>query len=46
MFAIGPGVMWAPGEHEKLFANVYFQTFVENGPQANVVNLRWVHGFP
>ena len=44
--AIGPGVMWAPGEHEKLFANVYFQLMVENGPQANVVNLRWVHGFP
>jgi len=46
IFGIGPGVLWAPGEHDKLFANVYFQLLVENGPQANVVNLRWVHGFP
>jgi hypothetical protein len=46
IFGVGPGVMWAPGEHEKLFANVYFQLLVENGPQANVINLRWVHGFP
>ena len=46
IFGIGPGAMYAPGEHDKLFANVYFQLLVENGPQANVVNLRWVHGFP
>jgi hypothetical protein len=46
IFGIGPGVMWAAAEHEKFFLNVYFQLLVENGPQANVLNLRWVHGFP
>lgn len=46
IFAIGPGVMWSAAEHEKFFANVYFQLHVENGEQANVLNLRWVHGFP
>jgi hypothetical protein len=46
VFAIGPGVMWGPGEHDKLFANLYFQLLVENGLQSNVINLRWVHGFP
>jgi len=46
LFAIGPGVLWRAAEHDKLFANVYFQLLSENGPEGNVVNLRWVHGFP
>jgi hypothetical protein len=46
IFGIGPGVMWGPGEHDKLFADVYFQLLVENGVKSNVVNLRWIHGFP
>lgn len=46
LFALGPGVMWAPADHDKLFANFYFQTMAYNQPQANVLNLRWVHGFP
>ena len=46
IFAIGPGVMWGAGEHDKLFANLYFQLLVENGLKSNVVNLRWIHGFP
>jgi hypothetical protein len=46
IFGVGPGVMWSVADHDKLFANVYFQLLVENGPQSNVVNLRWVHGFP
>jgi len=46
ILAIGPGLMWSVGDHEKLFANFYVQTTVHNGPQANVLNLRWVHGFP
>jgi hypothetical protein len=45
IFAIGPGAMWAPGDHEKFFANFYVQLMVETGPVANVLNLRWVHGF-
>jgi hypothetical protein len=42
---IGPGVFWEAAEHDKLFANVYFQTAVRNHTQANVFNLRWIHGF-
>ncbi|HLK35948.1 MAG TPA: transporter [Polyangiaceae bacterium] len=44
-FAIGPGGFWQVAAHDTLFANVYFQTVVENGPQSNVFQLRWVHGF-
>jgi hypothetical protein len=46
IFGVGPGVMWAPGQDDKLYANLYFQLHVVNGPHANVLNLRWVHGFP
>jgi hypothetical protein len=46
ILGVGPGAMLSVGEHEKFFANVYFQLLVENGLQANVFNLRWVHGFP
>ena len=42
---IGPGALWELGEHEKLFANVYFQTLVYNRPESTVFNLHWVHGF-
>ena len=46
IFSIGPGLMWSPADHDKLYANFYMQLLVENGPQSNVLNLRWVHGFP
>jgi hypothetical protein len=42
---IGPGVLWDASAHDKLFANVYFQTMVRNRVQSNVVNLHWIHGF-
>lgn len=45
IFAIGPGVLWEIGEHDKLFANVYFQTSVHNLAQSDVFNLHWIHGF-
>jgi hypothetical protein len=45
IFAIGPGAMWSVAG-ERFYANAYFQLLVENGPRANVFNLRWVHSFP
>jgi hypothetical protein len=45
IFAVGPGAFWAFAEHDKLFANVYFQTSVHNLAQSNVFNLHYVHGF-
>jgi hypothetical protein len=45
IFGIGPGLFWKVAEHDKLYANVYFQTIADYGPQSNVFNLRWVHGF-
>lgn len=46
ILSIGPGVLWSVGEHEKLFANVYFPVLSEHGPEGTLFNLRWVHGFP
>jgi hypothetical protein len=45
VLGIGPGAFWEAGDHDKLFANVYFQTAVHNRPESNVVNLHWIHGF-
>ena len=42
---IGPGAMFDFGEHDKLFANVYFQTMVHNGAESTVFNLHYIHGF-
>jgi hypothetical protein len=42
---IGPGLLWEADPHNKLFANVYFQTMVHNRAQSKVFNLHWVHGF-
>jgi hypothetical protein len=44
-FGIGPGLLWEAGPHDRLFANVYFQTLVHNRAQSKVFNLHWVHGF-
>ena len=40
-----PGCSGSFGAHDKLFANVYFQTTVHNRAQSKVFNLHWVHGF-
>jgi hypothetical protein len=45
LLGIGPGAMFEIGEHDKLFANVYFQTLVHNRPVSKVFNLHWIHGF-
>ncbi len=45
LFALGPGIFWKAGEHDKLFFNVYFGLIAEHRAQCNIFNLRWVHGF-
>jgi hypothetical protein len=45
ILAIGPGALWEFAAHDKLFANVYFQTAVHNLAHFTVFNLHWVHGF-
>jgi hypothetical protein len=45
ILAVGPGALWEFAAHDKLFANVYFQTSVHNLAQSTVFNLHWVHGF-
>lgn len=45
-FALGPGIFWKATKHDKFFVNVYFQLIAEHKAQCNIVNLRWVHGFP
>jgi hypothetical protein len=45
VFAIGPGAFFEFGQHDKLYANVYFQPYARNRPQGNVFNLHYVHGF-
>jgi hypothetical protein len=45
VFGIGPGAMFDLGQHDKLFANVYFEPLVYNRPQSTVFNLHWIHGF-
>jgi hypothetical protein len=42
---IGPGLLWEITDHDRLFANVYFQTMVYNRARSDVFNLHWVHGF-
>jgi hypothetical protein len=45
VLGIGPGAFWEVGDHDKLYANVYFQTLVRNRAESKVVNLHWIHGF-
>jgi len=45
ILAIGPGALWEFTAHDKLFANVYFQTMVHNWTQSKIFNLHWIHGF-
>ncbi len=45
VLGIGPGLLWEIGQHDKLFANVYFPAMVHNRAESTVLNLHWVHGF-
>jgi hypothetical protein len=46
VLGIGPGLLWDPARAQNmLFANVYFQTLVQNRASAMVFSLRWLHSF-
>jgi hypothetical protein len=46
IFGIGPGIMWAINEPNKVFVNGYFQLIADNMAKNDyVINLRWIHGF-
>lgn len=45
VLGIGPGTLIELGPHDRLYANVYFQTLVRNRATATVFNLHWTHGF-
>lgn len=45
VLGIGPGTLVELGKHDRLYANVYFQTLVRNRAEATVLNLHWTHGF-
>lgn len=45
VLGIGPGTLIELGPHDRLYANLYFQTLVRNRAEATVLNLHWTHGF-
>jgi hypothetical protein len=45
LLALGPGIFFKAGRHDKFTANLYFQLIAENKAQCTVTNVRWVHGF-
>jgi hypothetical protein len=45
VLGIGPGTLIELGPHDRLYANVYFQTLVRNRADTTVFNLHWTHGF-
>ncbi len=45
VIAVGPGLVYHFSPHDHLFANVFFETDVENRPQSTVFQLRWTHHF-
>jgi hypothetical protein len=45
VLGIGPGTLVELGKHDRIYANLYFQTLVRNRADATVLNLHWTHGF-
>ena len=45
VFAIGPGALWSFNQDNHLFANMYVETAVDNRPEGERYNLRYVHHF-
>jgi hypothetical protein len=45
VLGIGPGLLWDASKSDRLFGNFYHQLLVHDRPEANVLNVRWLHNF-